>query len=156
MIFTSLQFLLFFPAVCVLYFLLRGRRASAMLLAASYLFYMAWEPSYSLLLIFKTLLSYVTALRMDAARDPAAHPVRRFTTVPVGEGAREELEDGLIHRHVDELSARPLRVTRVTREECPDEPRDRGEDVAERERGHHGRAVAFACHVGEPSVRLAE
>lgn len=69
MIFTSLQFLLFFPAVCVLYFLLKGRRASAMLLAASYVFYMAWEPSYSLLLIFKTLLSYFTALRMDAAED---------------------------------------------------------------------------------------
>jgi alginate O-acetyltransferase complex protein AlgI len=75
MLFTSFQFFVFFPIVCFLYFTLPPRWRSAMLLAASYVFYMAWEPAYSLLLLFKTLLSYFTALRMDAADTPRARKI---------------------------------------------------------------------------------
>jgi alginate O-acetyltransferase complex protein AlgI len=72
MIFTSLQFLLFFPAVCLLYFGLPARWRQAMLLVASYAFYMAWEPAYALLLAAVTLLSWGTALRMEAAPSEGA------------------------------------------------------------------------------------
>ncbi len=64
MLFNSLQFALFFPLVTALYFLLPHRTRWAFLLAASYFFYMAWEPGYVVLLWFSTAVDYLVALRM--------------------------------------------------------------------------------------------
>lgn len=51
MLFNSLQFLLFFPIVVSLYWLLNPRLRNGMLLVASYYFYMNWEPVYALLIL---------------------------------------------------------------------------------------------------------
>lgn len=64
MLFNSVPFLLFFPVVCALYYcipaaLLRAR--NLLLLAASYFFYMNWEPVYALLLLTSTVVTYVAA-----------------------------------------------------------------------------------------------
>ncbi len=63
MLFNSLHFLLFFPAVCIIYFILPSLRArNLFLLGASYYFYMNWEPLYALLLLSSTLVTYLAAL----------------------------------------------------------------------------------------------
>ena len=65
MLFNSLPFLLFFPAVCVLYYCIPAawlRLRNLFLLAASYFFYMNWEPAYALLLLTSTVVTYLAAL----------------------------------------------------------------------------------------------
>ena len=67
MLFNSLRFLLFFPAVVGVCFLLPGRVRYIWLLIASYLFYMCWNAKYALLLLFSTAVTYAAALLMDCA-----------------------------------------------------------------------------------------
>ena len=65
MLFNSIAFLLFFPIVCVLYYALPStqlRARNLLLLAASYYFYMNWQPAYALLLLTSTVVTYVAAL----------------------------------------------------------------------------------------------
>ena len=65
MLFNSIAFLLFFPIVCVLYYALPSaqlRARNLLLLAASYYFYMNWEPAYALLLLTSTVVTYVAAI----------------------------------------------------------------------------------------------
>lgn len=72
MLFNSAQFLVFLPVVAGIHFLLPAGLRWAWLLAASYAFYMAWEPGYALLLAFSTLVDYAVALAL-AARPPGPH-----------------------------------------------------------------------------------
>ena len=72
MLFNSIPFLLFFPTVCVLYFLIptiHVRTRNLLLLIASYYFYMNWEPAYALLLLTSTILTYVAALGIGHFED---------------------------------------------------------------------------------------
>lgn len=63
MLFNSLHFLVFFPIVCTIYFLLPSLKwRNLFLLSASYYFYMNWEPVYALLLFSSTLITYLSAL----------------------------------------------------------------------------------------------
>lgn len=65
MLFNSLQFLIFFPIVTAVYFLLPHRFRWPWLLAASCYFYMAFIPAYILILIFLIIVDY-TAGRIIA------------------------------------------------------------------------------------------
>ena len=66
MLFNSLEFLLFFPLVCVVYFAIRGTRwRNVFLLAASYYFYMNWKPVYALLILSSTLITYFCGLLLE-------------------------------------------------------------------------------------------
>lgn len=59
MLFNSLEFLVFFPVVCILYFILpKTRWRNIFLLVASYYFYMSWKPVYALLILTSTLLTF--------------------------------------------------------------------------------------------------
>ena len=59
--FNSLEFLVFFPVVFVLHWLLPHRFRWALLLAASWLFYFWWNPWTGLLLVGTTLVSWLCA-----------------------------------------------------------------------------------------------
>ena len=63
--FNSLSYLLFLPAMLLLYFLLPRRVKNPVLLIASYGFYMGWGPAYALLLLFATLTTFFAALAME-------------------------------------------------------------------------------------------
>jgi len=65
MLFNSLDFFIFFPAVVVLYFILPLRFRWVLLLAASYFFYMKWKPIYVLLIVASTLVDYLAAQQMS-------------------------------------------------------------------------------------------
>lgn len=63
MLFNSFAFLLFFPIVCIVYYALPTLKLrNLFLLAASYYFYMNWEPVYALLLVASTGITYLAAL----------------------------------------------------------------------------------------------
>ena len=72
MLFNSLSFLIFFPIVTIVYYLLPQKARWAWLLAASYFFYMCWNAAYALLLLTSTVVTYACALLMDRSRKPAA------------------------------------------------------------------------------------
>lgn len=60
MLFHSLHFLIFFPIVVGIYFLIPVKVRYLWLLAASYYFYMSWNAGYALLLLFSTVVTYVS------------------------------------------------------------------------------------------------
>lgn len=67
-LFNSLSFLIFFPAVTLAYFLLPYKARNYWLLAASYYFYMNWDAQYALLLFGCTLITYVSGLLIGFSR----------------------------------------------------------------------------------------
>lgn len=72
MLFNSLSFLIFFPIVTILYYLVPHKARWALLLAASYVFYMCWNAAYALLLLTSTVVTYACALLMDRSRTRAS------------------------------------------------------------------------------------
>ena len=72
MLFNSYGFLVFFPIVVVIYFLLPKRISYLWLLAASYYFYMGWNAKYALLLLVSTTITYVSGMLIQWLND--RHP----------------------------------------------------------------------------------
>lgn len=60
MLFNSQHFLVFFPLVAVLFFVLPHRLRWLWLLVTSYYFYMSWSPSYALLILTSTLITFLS------------------------------------------------------------------------------------------------
>ena len=65
MIFNSLGFLIFYPVVLLLYFVLPKRCKWPVLLAASYYFYMYWNWKLVFLILFTTVVSYISAIIIE-------------------------------------------------------------------------------------------
>lgn len=65
MVFNSINFLIFFPTILILYFLTPKKYRWATLLLASYYFYMSCEPTLIFLIIFTTCTSYVTGIAIE-------------------------------------------------------------------------------------------
>src|SRR5258708_6220875 len=71
MLFNSLTFVVFFAAVLSIYWSLRSWEARKnLLLAASYIFYGAWNPPFALLLFATTSLDFVLGARIAGASTP--------------------------------------------------------------------------------------
>jgi D-alanyl-lipoteichoic acid acyltransferase DltB (MBOAT superfamily) len=68
MVFTSFNFLVFFPAVLVIYFLLPQKFRWVFLLIASYYFYINIKPVYALLLAGVTLTTYIFTNLIDKTK----------------------------------------------------------------------------------------
>ena len=62
MLFNSVDFMLFFPIVLLIYFIVPKKIRYIWLLAASYYFYMNWNPVYVLLLLGVTAITYVCSI----------------------------------------------------------------------------------------------
>ena len=62
MLFNSLDFLIFFPIVVLVYFVVPKKIRYIWLLAASYYFYMCWNVEYALLIGVSTLITYLSGL----------------------------------------------------------------------------------------------
>ncbi len=65
MLFNSLDFLIFFPAVCLLFWLVPAKFRQVFLLICSYFFYMCWNPWCIFLILFSTIVTYCCGLFMD-------------------------------------------------------------------------------------------
>ena len=67
MIFNSIEFLIFFPIVFAVYFILPKRWGWLVLLAASCIFYMAFIPAYILILLFTIVIDYIAGIMIENA-----------------------------------------------------------------------------------------
>ena len=65
MLFNSIEFIIFFPIVTFIYFIIPKRVRYLWLLAASYFFYMCWNAKYALLLLLSTTVTYVSGILLD-------------------------------------------------------------------------------------------
>lgn len=65
MLFNSLNFMLFYPIVLLVYYILPAKVRYVWLLAASYYFYMGWNPKYALLIALSTLITYLSGLWIE-------------------------------------------------------------------------------------------
>lgn len=66
MLFNSLAFAIFLPIVFLMYWALPSKYRGALLLIASYYFYMSWNVKYVVLILFTTIVSYGCAIWMEA------------------------------------------------------------------------------------------
>lgn len=68
MLFNSIDFLIFFPIVVLLYWIVPRKIRYIWLLIASYYFYMNWNVKYALLIGTSTIITWLCGLGMDVVR----------------------------------------------------------------------------------------
>jgi alginate O-acetyltransferase complex protein AlgI len=76
MLFNSIPFLIFFPIVTILFFLIPHKFRWSLLLTASCFFYMFFKPEYILILIFTIVIDYFAGLYLEKIREK--HKKRLF------------------------------------------------------------------------------
>ncbi|MCM1149338.1 MAG: MBOAT family protein [Butyricicoccus sp.] len=90
MLFNSLDFLIFFPVVTLVYFLIPQKFRYLFLLAASYYFYMSWNPTYALLMLASTAITYLSGVliaRSDRIPDTRTRQMRKKLWVGLSFGS---------------------------------------------------------------------
>ncbi len=75
MLFNSIQFLIFFPIVTLVYFLIPHKVRYLWLLTASYYFYMCWNPEYALLMATSTFITWLSGIFIDRRKTQLARKV---------------------------------------------------------------------------------
>ncbi|MBW6409938.1 MBOAT family O-acyltransferase [Clostridium weizhouense] len=65
MTFNSIDFLIFFPIVTIIYFIIPSKLKWIWLLVSSYYFYMCWNPKYAILIAISTISTYLTGLLIE-------------------------------------------------------------------------------------------
>lgn len=69
MLFNSLQYLIFFPIVVLIYFVIPDRIKYLWLLFSSYFFYMCWNAKFGLLILFSTAVTYLCSICLQKLND---------------------------------------------------------------------------------------
>lgn len=77
MLFNSLEFLVFFPVVLLIYYIIPDRIKYLWLLAASYYFYMCWNAKYAILILISTVITYVSGLLLEKVKHGNADEARK-------------------------------------------------------------------------------
>src|ERR671930_1078747 len=67
MLFNSFQYWIFFLIVVVLFYSVRFRLGKLLLLCASYVFYMWWDPRFIVLILTSTVVDYFLGIWLEAA-----------------------------------------------------------------------------------------
>lgn len=60
--FNSVDFMVFFPIVIAIYFIIPKKTRTIWLLIASYYFYMSWNVEYAILLGGSTVITYISGI----------------------------------------------------------------------------------------------
>ena len=68
MLFNSVDFLIFFPIVVLVYFIVPKKARYIWLLVASYYFYMCWNIKYIVLLVGSTLTTWLAGKVISASK----------------------------------------------------------------------------------------
>ena len=89
MLFNSFSFALFFPIVFVLYWFVFNKKythQNYLLLFASYFFYANWDWRFMLLLLFSTILDYVSGLKIEAANSKTKMKIWLWLSIGINLG----------------------------------------------------------------------
>lgn len=65
MLFNSIDFLIFFPIVVLLFFIIPCKLRYIWLLISSYFFYMSWNPKYAILMALSTAITYESGILIE-------------------------------------------------------------------------------------------
>ncbi|MBN4082110.1 MBOAT family protein [bacterium AH-315-B15] len=84
--FNSLEFILFLPLVIALYYAFNQRFKWIILLAASYYFYMAWEPAFVTLILASTLVDYIAGVNIHKSNKPTVRKAFLLSSIFVNLG----------------------------------------------------------------------
>lgn len=68
MLFNSIDFLIFFPIVLLVYYIIPDKIKYLWLLIASYYFYMCWNAKYALLILGSTVITYLSGLLIERVK----------------------------------------------------------------------------------------
>lgn len=68
MLFNSIDFLIFFPVVVLIYWLVPKKMRYLWLLVASYYFYMGWNAQYAILIAISTIVTYLCGMGIEVLR----------------------------------------------------------------------------------------
>lgn len=68
MLFNSIEFLIFFPIVCLIFWTIPQKSKKYWLLLASYYFYMCWNAKYALLILTSTVVTYISGLAIESCK----------------------------------------------------------------------------------------
>lgn len=68
MLFNSIDFIIFFPAVLIIYYVLPKRMRQYWLLLSSYYFYMCWNVKYAILILASTVITYISGLVIEKVK----------------------------------------------------------------------------------------
>lgn len=68
MLFNSIDYLIFFPLVVLIYYVVPRKCRYIWLLLASYYFYMCWSPKYAILIAISTVITYLSGLGIEKTR----------------------------------------------------------------------------------------
>ncbi len=82
--FNSIHFLIFFPVVLLIYFIIPKKARYIWLLVASYYFYMSWNAKYALLIAFSTIVTYLCGIiieHLGIDESEKYHRLRKFVLV---------------------------------------------------------------------------
>lgn len=71
--FNSWEFIVFFPTVALLYYVLPYRLRILLLLLSSYFFYMSWRAEYIVLILMSTLVDYLAGIGIDRSKSRGFH-----------------------------------------------------------------------------------
>lgn len=63
--FNSFDFMIFFPIVLAIYFVIPNKMRSVWLLVTSYYFYMGWNSKYALLIGFSTVITFICGIGIE-------------------------------------------------------------------------------------------
>lgn len=77
MLFNSINFLIFFPIVVLVYFAIPKRIKHLWLLTASYYFYMCWNAKYALLILSSTVVTYMSGLLIEKVKNSSYEVVKK-------------------------------------------------------------------------------
>ena len=71
MLFNSIDFLVFFPVVTGIFFVIPKKMRCVWLLISSYYFYMSWNPKYAVLIIASTIITFISGIFIEKANTKA-------------------------------------------------------------------------------------
>ena len=79
--FTSLQYLIFLVIACLIYFILSKKIKIYWLLLCSYYFYLSWNPKYALLMLFSTLITYLSGILISKSKEDKVKKLWVFLSI---------------------------------------------------------------------------
>lgn len=68
MLFNSIDFLVFFPIVTIVFFVIPRKLRTLWLLIASFYFYMSWNPKYAVLIAISIVITFISGLLMEKVK----------------------------------------------------------------------------------------
>ena len=86
MLFNSFEFLIFFPVVTLVYFLIPDRVKWIWLLVTSYFFYMNWHAEYALLMAACTIVTFVSSRLIVRYDDPKKKKLAMIASIVLNIG----------------------------------------------------------------------